>query len=67
MQTALLVEILMLKLICVIMQQNATGTDISKLEAKSDLVDKLDIYKLKNTPKNSRNLKCKVDKLDIDK
>ena len=51
--------------------KNATGTDTSKLAAKSDLVslkaevDKLDIDKLKNVPTNLSNLKSKVDKLDI--
>ena len=51
--------------------KNATGTDTSKLAAKSDLVswkaegDELDIDKLKTVPTNLRNLKSKVDKLDI--
>ena len=45
--------------------KNATGTDTSKLAAKSDLVslkaevDKLDIDKLKNVPTNLSNLKVK--------
>ena len=52
----LLEETLMLKLICLIMQQktdlkNATRIDTSKLAAKSNLV----------------SLKAEVDKLDIDK
>ena len=53
--------------------KNATGTDISKLAAKSDLaslkaeIDKLGVDKLKNIPTNLSNSKSKVDKLDIDK
>ena len=53
--------------------KNATGTDISKLAAKSDLaslkaeIDKLDVDKLQNIPTNLSNSKSKVDKLDIDK
>ena len=36
---------------------------------KTDLtnVDKLDIDKLKNVPRNLSNLKSKIDKLDVDK
>ena len=50
--------------------KNATGTDTSKLAAKSDLaslkaeVDKSDVNKLKNVSTNLSNLKSKVDKLD---
>ena len=53
--------------------KNATGIDICKLAAKSDLVsfkaevDKLDIEKLKSIPTNLSNLKSEVDKLDIGK
>ena len=53
--------------------KNATGIDISKLAAKSDLVslkaevDKLDTDKLKSIPTNLSNLKSKIDKLDIGK
>ena len=53
--------------------KNATGIDISKLAAKSDLVslkaevDKIDADKLKNVPDNLSNVKSKVDKLDIGK
>ena len=53
--------------------KNATGIDISKLVATSDLVtlkakvDKLDIDKLKSVPTNLSDLKIKVDKLDIGK
>ena len=53
--------------------KNATGTDISKLAAKSDLaslkaeIDKLDVDKLQNIPTNLSNSKSKVDKLDVDK
>ena len=53
--------------------KNTTGTDISKLAAKSDLVslkaevDKIDAEKLKNIPDNLSNVKSKVDKLDIGK
>ena len=51
--------------------KNATGTDTSKLAAKSDLVslkvevDKLDIDKLKSVPTNWSNLKSKAEKSDI--
>ena len=53
--------------------KNATGTDTSKLAAKSDLVslkpevNKLDIDKLKSVLNDLSNLKSKVDKLDIAK
>ena len=49
----------------------ASGTDTSKLAAKSDLVslkgelDQKDIEKLKCVPTNLSNLKSKVDRLDI--
>ena len=53
--------------------KNATGVDTSKFaknvglaNLKSD-IDKLDIDKLKNVPRNLSNLKSKVDKLDADK
>ena len=48
--------------------KNTTGIDKSKFAKKVDLanlksdVDKLDIDKLKNVPKNLSNLKNKVDK-----
>ena len=47
--------------------------DTSSFAKKVDLaglvsnVEKLDIYKLKNGPTNFRNLKRKVDELDVDK
>ena len=53
--------------------KNTTGTDTSKLAAKSDLIslkaedDKLDNDKLKSVPTHLSNLKSKVDKLDIEK
>ena len=53
--------------------KNATWFDISSFAKKADLtnlksdVDKLDIGKLKNVPKNLSNLKNKLDKLDFDK
>ena len=53
--------------------KNATGIDTSKLAAKSDLtglkaeVDKIDIDKLKNVPRNLSNLKIEADKLDTRK
>ena len=53
--------------------KNETGTDTSKLAAKSDLVslkaevDELDFDQLKSVPTSLRNLKSKVDKLDFGK
>ena len=53
--------------------KNAAGADTSKFAEKVDLaslkstVDKLDIDKLKNVPRNLSNFKRKVDKLDDDK
>ena len=53
--------------------KNAAGVDTSNFTKKTDLanlksdVDKLDIDKLKNVPRNLSNLKSKVDKLDVDK
>ena len=53
--------------------KNETGTDTSKLAAKSDLVslkaevDELDFDQLKSVPTSLRNLKSKVDKLDFEK
>ena len=48
--------------------KNATGTDASKLAAKSDLASlKAEVNKLKSVPTNLSNLKSKVDKLDIGK
>ena len=50
--------------------KNATRVDTSDFAKKTDLtnlksdVNKLDIGKLKNVPKNLSNLKNKVDKLD---
>ena len=46
--------------------KNATGTDTSKLAAKSDLVSlKAEVDKLDIVPTNLINLKSEVDKLDI--
>ena len=53
--------------------KNAIGVDTSSFAKKTDLanlksdVDKFDIDKLKNVPRNLSNLKIKVDKLDVDK
>ena len=53
--------------------KNATGFDTSKFAKMFDLAnlksngDKLDINESKNVRTNFRNLKCKVDQLDIDK
>ena len=73
-----LVEILMLKLICLIIAtktdiENITHIDTSSFALKTNLaslktdVYKLDIDKLKSLPNNLSNLKTKVDKLVIDK
>ena len=53
--------------------KNATGVDTTKFAKKVDLaslkpnVDKLYSDKLKNTPTILKNLKSKVNKLDVDK
>ena len=53
--------------------KNATGVDTSKFAKKVDLAnlksngDKLYINESKNVRTNFSNLKCKVDKLDVDK
>ena len=52
--------------------KNTTAVDTSKSAKKIDLaslrsnVNKLYIGKLKNVPNNLRNLKSKIDKLDVD-
>ena len=52
--------------------ENTTAVDTSKSAKKIDLaslrsnVNKLYIGKLKNVPNNLRNLKSKIDKLDLD-
>ena len=52
--------------------KNTTAADTSKSAKKIDLaslrsnVNKLYIGKLKNVPNNLRNLKSKIDKLDVD-
>ena len=45
--------------------KNATGVDTSKFAKRVDLESLK--YKLKNIPNNLRNLKGKVEKLDVDK
>ena len=53
--------------------RNTRGIDLSKFAEKGNLVnlkynvDKLDIDKLKNVPRNLSNLRSKVGKLDVDK
>ena len=53
--------------------KDAAGVDTSDFAKKTDLVnlksnvDKLDIDKLKNVPRNLSNLEIRVDKLDVDK
>ena len=72
-----LAEVIILKLICLIMQQkqtkNISHIHTSSFALKSNLaslkieVDKLDIDKLKLLTTNLDNLEMKVDKLDFDK
>ena len=53
--------------------KNATGVATSDFAKKTYLahlkpdVDKLGIYKFKNSPNNLSNFKSKIDKLDIEK
>ena len=66
----------MLKMICLITQQNQISDIISDVDTSSfalktnlanlkTVVHKLDIDKSKNLPNNLNNLTTKVDKLDI--